>query len=98
MGINTDRPVPGRDYRKCDSLGVISILQKKPSRRLAGLLEKDRVVAIFRREEGGKTIVQERDVLVLVNFLHRVTRAYNMQASDQGLVLQLNTKALDPRS
>lgn len=79
------------DYKRSPGLGVVSVLEGKPSKRLQALLDADRVVAIF--EKAGDTAhVRGRDVLVLVNFLHFVTWRYRVQGSAPGY-MQLNTNS-----
>jgi hypothetical protein len=74
---------PLQDYQGTPGIGVISVLESSPSSRLRSLLEKDKVVAIFEKD-GDTTKVRSRDVLVLVNFLHYVTRRYRVQGSQPG--------------
>ncbi len=77
------------DYGRSPGIGIICVLESKPSSKLQAWIEKDKVVAIFERD-GGTTKVRPRDVLVLVNFLHYVTWRYRVQGSGPKY-LQLNT-------
>lgn len=53
------------------ALGVVAVLNKKPSLRLRTLMEEKKVVAIFDLRSGRKK-VRVRDVVVLINFLYTV--------------------------
>jgi hypothetical protein len=71
---------PIADYGRSPGIGVICVLEEKPSARLQSLIDGDKVVAIFERT-GDTARVRPRDVLVLVNFLHYVTWRYRVQGS-----------------
>jgi len=68
------------DYRGSPGIGIICVLEAKPSSKLQAWIAADRVVAIFERD-GDTTKLRPRDVLVLVNFLHYVTWRYRVQGS-----------------
>jgi hypothetical protein len=61
-------------------LGAICVLDKKPSAKLNAWISAERVIAIFEKTKHGADL-RTRDVLVLVNFLHRVTWRYRVQGS-----------------
>lgn len=83
------------DYRASPGIGVVSLLEAKPSSRLQAHINSRRVVAIFERT-GRTTKLRARDVLVLVNFLHYVTWRYRVQSSGPTFP-QLNTELSDRR-
>ncbi len=68
------------DYKKSPGLGIICVLESKPSSKLQAWLAEDKVVSIFERTDDA-TKIRTKDVLVLVNFLHYVTWRYRMQGS-----------------
>lgn len=68
------------DYAKLPGLGVVCILDKKAPKKLQALIAKEQVVAIFEMDSGAPR-VRARDVLVLINFLHRVTWRHRFSAS-----------------
>jgi hypothetical protein len=79
------------DYRNSPGIGIVSVLEGKPSSRLQAWIDAHRVVAIFEKD-GNTTRLRPRDILVLVNFLHYVTWRYRVQGSGPGFP-QLNTGA-----
>lgn len=82
--IVSDPAGPILDHQKSPGIGVVSVLDVKPSSRLKALLDADKVVAIFERDDDAIRI-RPRDVLVLVNFLHFVTWRYRVHGSQPGL-------------
>jgi hypothetical protein len=80
-----------QDFGRSPGLGVICVLEGRPSSRLQTLLDADRAIAIFERV-GDTAEVRARDVLVLVNFLQFVTWRYRVQSSGPGFP-ELNTDA-----
>jgi hypothetical protein len=68
------------DYRKSPGIGIICVVDTKPSSRLQALIDTQRVVAIFERDRD-TTKLRSNDVLILVNFLHYVTWRYRVQGS-----------------
>ncbi len=74
---------PLRDYQRSPGIGVICVLEVRPSSKLQSLIDANKVVAIFEKD-GDTTRVRPRDVLVLVNFLHYVTWRYRVHGSQPG--------------
>jgi hypothetical protein len=83
---------PMEDYRRNAGLGVISVLESAPSSKLQALMDKEKVVAIF-ETFGDQPRVREKDVLVLVNFLHYITWRYRVHSSRPGYP-QIDTTTL----
>lgn len=72
------------------AMGVISVLEQKPSARLQSLINKKVVVAFF--EKGASDVnVRTDDVLRFINFLHRTKRSYQRTAV-MGQAIELKTK------
>ncbi len=69
------------DFGRLAGIGVVSVLESKPSQRLQRLLDKEEVVAIFERAKGS-VHVRSHDVMVLVNFLHFLTWRYRAQSAE----------------
>jgi hypothetical protein len=61
-------------------IGVVCVLEKKPSTRLKKLFDAGRVVALFDKTSS-KVVLRPKDILRLINFLHRVVRFYHRQAT-----------------
>jgi hypothetical protein len=80
------------DYNRTPGLGVICVLESKPSSRLQTLIDAEKVIAIFERSATA-TSVRSKDVLVLVNFLHFVTWRYRVHGSRPGYP-QITTNAV----
>jgi hypothetical protein len=78
------------DYGKSPGIGILCVLEHKPSSRLQALIDAERVIAIFEKTDEHMD-VRQRDVLILVNFLHYVTWRYRKQGSGPNYP-QLNTK------
>jgi hypothetical protein len=76
------RPLPG-------VIGVICVLEKKRSERLEKLLKDGSAIALFERGSS-KVSLRPKDILRLINFLHRVVRFYHREASLSPL-LELRT-------
>ena len=87
--IVADPGGPISDYQRTPGIGIICVLEAKPSSKLQSWIAADRVVAIFERD-GDATRLRPRDVLVLVNFLHYVTWRYRVQGSGPSF-LQIKT-------
>jgi hypothetical protein len=64
-------------------LGVVCVLEGKPSARLSAMIGAQRAVAIFEKVDNMavEASVRPRDVLKLINFLHYIGWRYRMQAS-----------------
>jgi len=75
--IVSDRAGPLADYSRTPGLGVVCVLESKPSRRLQELIDAQKVIAIFEKD-GTATAVRSKDVIVLVNFLQFVTWRYRV--------------------
>lgn len=63
-------------------MGIVGVLDAKPSARLAKLLSDNTAVAIFQKKtkHSPEATVRAADVLKLINFLHYVGWRYRMQA------------------
>ena len=81
-----------QDFSGSPGIGIICILDKKPTGKLNTLIQKKEVLAIFEKK-GGKIIVRPKDVLELINFLHFITWRYRVQGS-QPVPLKINTNNL----
>jgi hypothetical protein len=73
-------------------IGVICVIERKITPKLRALLDTGKVVAIFDGTDK-KPMVRERDVVLLINFLHFITWRYRIQGS-QNNYLQLKSKKL----
>jgi hypothetical protein len=62
-------------------MGVICVSEEKPSSRLQALFESGNVIALFEKSSSGEVALRAKDVLRLINFLHRVVRSYQMRAA-----------------
>ena len=67
-----------QDQQRCAGMGVVCVLEKDVSARLAKLLKDDQAVALFERR-ADRTSPREADVLRLINFLHFVTWRHDSQ-------------------
>jgi hypothetical protein len=76
--ILTDWVTPNLDFPY--GLGLVCLLDSRPSSRLQAFIEGKRAVAIFERD-GDAIKLRTSDVLTLVNFLYRVTWRYRRQSS-----------------
>lgn len=56
-------------------MGIISVLEDKPSVLLQSLIDRKTVAAFFERTES-RVDVRKDDVLQFINFLHRIKRSY----------------------
>jgi hypothetical protein len=63
------------------AMGIVCVLEDKPSGRLQKLFDEDKAVAIFERPSPTEAAVRAKDVLRLINFLHYVGWRYRMQAA-----------------
>jgi hypothetical protein len=61
-------------------IGVICVMEKKPSSRLKTLFKNGSAVALF-DATSSEVVLRSKDVLRLINFLHRVVRFYYRQAA-----------------
>jgi hypothetical protein len=61
-------------------MGVICVIEGKPSSRLEALFTNGSAVALFDKSSS-EVVVRPKDVLRLINFLHRVVRFYHRQAT-----------------
>ena len=74
---------PMSDYQRSPGIGLVSVLDTKPSMRLSSLINDQKVVAIFEKD-GDLARVRHGDVLSLINFLHYVTWRYRVQGALPG--------------
>jgi hypothetical protein len=66
-------------------MGVVCVLEQRPSKRLETLFNNDRAVALFDKTSN-EVVLRPKDVLRLINFLHRIVRFYHRQAALSDLV------------
>ena len=71
---------PIADYSKSPGIGIVCVLEGKPSAKLKSMIDSEKVIAIFERI-GKKPEIRRKDILVLVNFLQRVTWRYRVQGA-----------------
>lgn len=86
-----DPSISGDDLRSV--LGVITVMENRPSAKLQSLIESRKVVALLEKDED-KVSVRGRDVLVLVNFLQYVSWRYRIRGA-QAWVPQVNVASLE---
>jgi hypothetical protein len=73
-------------------LGLVCVLEKKPSARLRALIESTDVIAIFERLKDGSVRLRPKDVLELVNFLQFINWTFRGAASGpKPLMLDLSS-------
>src|SRR5262249_46280892 len=74
----TADPIAGFDQQIFPAMGVVCVLENKPSARLQALFDQGRAVAIFDNIDPSKSnaTVRAKAVVELVNFLHRLTWRY----------------------
>jgi hypothetical protein len=84
--------VPGVEEPGLPGIGIVCVLEARPSVRLESLFEQKKVVAIFEKREN-TVEVRSKDVLVLVNFLHYISWRYRVQGT-QTWIPQINTNSL----
>jgi hypothetical protein len=65
--------------------GVIGVIDRKISKRLAKLLAAKKVCAIFERQ-GAEVVLRHNDVIELVNFIHFVGWRYRVRAAQPGFL------------
>jgi hypothetical protein len=70
----------GEQNRPPRVMGVICVIEKKPSPRLEALFNNGSAVALFDKSSS-KVALRPKDILRLINFLHRVVRFYHRQAT-----------------
>jgi hypothetical protein len=75
--IVSDPAVTIADYNLLPGLGVVCLLDKKPPKKLQAMIEQEKAVAVFSMIDS-KLKVRPRDVLVLINFLYRVTWRHSL--------------------
>jgi len=80
VGSVAARGGPYRDDPQRAVLGVIGVLETKPSARLQQLIEERRIVAVLSKTSEEVT-VRPNDVFTLVNTLHFVSWRYRVQSS-----------------
>jgi hypothetical protein len=73
------------------AMGIVSVLEEKPSGLLQALIDGKTVAAFFQKSESGVD-VRKDDVLNFINFLHRIKRSYHRTAT-MGLHIQLKTNS-----
>lgn len=73
------------------AMGIVSVLEEKPSGLLQSLIDRKTVAAFFERNESGVN-VRTDDVLNFINFLHRIKRSYQRTAT-MGQHIQLKTRS-----
>ncbi len=77
------RSGPFRDDPQKAVLGIVGVLESKPSARLERLIDEKKVVAVFDKTSD-KVTVRANDVFTLINVLHYVSWRYRVQASGPG--------------
>jgi len=70
--IVADGPTAPVAQQRCAGLGVICVLERKISKRLANLFGDGHAIALFERQNG-EPVVRDADVIRLINFLYFVT-------------------------
>ncbi|MFI5118325.1 MAG: hypothetical protein ACHP8B_16680 [Terriglobales bacterium] len=73
------------------AMGIVSVLEEKPSGLLQSLIDGKTVAAFFEKSESGVD-VRKDDVLNFINFLHRTKRSYQRTAT-MGQHIQLKTRS-----
>ena len=73
------------------AIGIVSVLEEKPSSLLQSLIDKGTVVAFFEKNSSGVN-VRTDDFLRFINFLHRIKRSYQRSAT-MGLHIELKTRS-----
>ena len=71
------------------AIGIVSVLEEKPSRLMQSLIDGKTVAAFFEKSESGVG-VRKDDVLNFINFLHRIKRSY-LRTVTIGQHIQLKT-------
>ncbi len=74
-------PHPDVSDNRHPAMGIVCVMEGKPSKRLQKLLNEDKAVAIFEKAEANsvEATVRAKDVLRLINFLHYISWRYRMQ-------------------
>jgi hypothetical protein len=85
-------PIPGIEEIGSAVLGVIGVLENKPSAKLQAFFDAKKVIAVFDKS-GQQTEVRKQDVLILVNFLQFISWRYRFRAA-QPWVPQVRTDVM----
>ena len=72
-------------------MGIVSVLEEKPSGLMQSLIDRKTVAAFFEKSESGVG-VRKDDVLNFINFLHRIKRSYQRTAT-MGQHIELRTNS-----
>lgn len=73
------------------AMGIVSVIEEKPSELMQSLIDRKTVAAFFQRSESGVD-VRTNDVLNFINFLHRIKRSYQRTVT-MGQHIQLKTSS-----
>jgi hypothetical protein len=85
-------PWPGVEDNRSAVIGVIGVLEKKPSSKLQALLNAKKVIAVLNKS-GQQAEARTNDVLILVNFLYYISWRYHFRVA-QPSVPQLRTDVI----
>jgi len=85
--VNREREHESQGY----AMGIVCVLDEKPSEILRSLIDEKKVGAFFERNDSGVNVRRD-DVLNFINFLHRIKRSYQRVAT-LGLPIQFRTSS-----